>query len=299
MTSAEHAAGRREHLYGAMLAVLGGATLSIGGPLVRLLEQADGWTVLFYRGLSFFVVLLAIVVWQSRGGALARYLYMGWIGFGIAVCLGVGFIAYLTAMFHTTVANVVFVVGASPLITALLAWIVLRERLSALSWTVLALALVGIAVMVGEGLTEGRLLGSVIAFGAAVTFSMLVIMLRSSRETDMLAATSLAGLVSAVMCLFVVESLAVTTHDLVISLTLGAVQIGLGFTFITYASRYIPAAEVTLLALVETILAPIWTWLVAGEVPGLATLGGGAMVLVCVGLFALMSLRQEDARDNA
>jgi drug/metabolite transporter (DMT)-like permease len=202
-------------------------------------------------------------------------------------------------MFHTTVANVVFVVGASPLITALLAWVVLRERLSALSWTVLALALVGIAVMVGEGLTEGRLIGSVIAFGAAVTFSMLVILLRLSRHTDMLAATSLAGLVSAVICLFVLESLAVTTHDLVISLTLGAVQTGLGFTFITYASRYIPAAEVTLLALVETILAPIWTWLVAGEVPGLATLGGGAMVLVCVGLFALTSLREEGTHDSA
>ncbi len=296
MTAAEYsAAPRNEHALGVVLALMGGAVLSIGGPLIRVIDQADGWTVLFYRGVSFFAMLFLIVLWQSRGRTLDRYLYIGWGGFWIAVSLGLGFISYLFAMLHTTVANVVFVVGASPLVTAFLAWIILGERLSLRSWAILLLALGGIGLMVGDGLASGRLLGNLIALGATLTFSFLVILLRMNRDTDMLAATSLAGLVSAVICLLLVETLFVSQWDLAVSLALGAIQIGLGFTFITYASRYIPAAEVTLLTLIETILAPIWTWLVVGEVPGLATAAGGGMVLLCVGIFAALSVRVDPA----
>ncbi len=290
MTAIDSTGSPDRHLLGVILALCGGAVLSTGGPLIRLIEDADGWSVLFYRGVSFFVVLFVIVAVQSRGRTFERYLYIGWGGFWIAIMLGIGFISYLFAMLHTTVANVVFVVGSSPLITAFLAWILLSEKLPLKSWGVLILALVGIGLMVNDGLATGQFLGVMIAFATAVVFSMLVILLRMNKDTDMLAATSLAGLVSAAACLFMVETLAMSSHDFIISLILGAGQIGLGFTFITYATRYIPAAEVTLLALIETILAPLWTWLLVGEVPGLTTIGGGAVVLVCVAIFAAISL---------
>jgi drug/metabolite transporter (DMT)-like permease len=285
----------QNHLLGVILALCGGTVLSMGGPLIRLIEEADGWSVMFYRGISFFAMLLVIITWQSRGRTLERYLYIGWGGFWIAVCLGIGFISYLFAMLHTTVANVVFVVGASPLVTAALAWIILGERLSIKASAILALALGGIAIMVWDGLASGQLLGSIIALGATFTFSMMVILLRMNKDTDMLAATSLAGLVAAAVALLLVETLILSTNDMIVSLALGAVQVGLGFTFITYASRYIPAAEVTLLALIETLLAPVWTWMVVGEVPGMATFTGGAMVLTCVAVFALISMREETA----
>lgn len=292
MSTAEHSVFRSSHALGIGLALGGGIALSVGGPLIKMIEQADGWTVMFYRGLTFTATLFLIICWRSRGQCIERYRSIGWPGLAIALCLGVGLITYLFAMIHTTVANVTFVVGSSPLVTAFLAWIILGERLSARSWAILICALGGIGLMVAEGLAAGRVLGNVVAIATTLTFASFVILLRVSRAFDMLAATSLAGLVAAAISAYMATTLSITAHDLVIALLLGSVQVGLGFTFITYASRHIPAAEVTLLSLSETILGPIWAWLVIGEMPSGWTLLGGAVVLFCVALFASLALRR-------
>ena len=292
MSAAEQSVFKSSHALGILLALGGGIALSIGGPLIKLIDQADGWTVMFYRGLTFTATLFLIICWRSRGQFMERYRSIGWSGLAIALRLGIGLITYLFAMIHTTVANVTFVVGSSPLVTALLGWIILRERLSARSWVILFCALGGIGLMVAEGLAAGRVLGNVVAVATTFTFASFVILLRMSRAFDMLAATSLAGLVAAAISAFMATTLSISSHDLVIALLLGSVQVGLGFTFITYASRHIPAAEVTLLSLSETILAPIWAWLAVGEVPSVWTLFGGTVVFVCVALFASLALRR-------
>ncbi len=281
------------HALGVILALAGGTMLSFGGSIVRMFEEADGWTVMFYRGLAFFVTLFAIVCWRSRGRVIERYRQIDRIGLAIALCLGVGLITYVFAMLNTTVANVTFVIGASPLATALLAWLVLRERISLASAAILCIALLGVGIMVLEGVAAGRLKGNLIALGAVGTYAVFIILLRKARDFDMLAATSLAGLVAATIAFVLADTLAITTHDLIIAIVFGSVQIGLGFTLITYASRHIPAAEVTLLTLSETILGPIWAWLLVGEVPSIWTLAGGAVVLSCVALFALLALKQK------
>jgi len=295
MYSQEKSVFQSRHALGVLLALGGGIALSIGGPLIKMIDQADGWTIMFYRGLTFTATLFVIVCWRSRGAYIERYRSIGWSGIAIALCLGVGLITYLFAMIHTTVANVTFVVGSSPLVTAFLAWIILRERLSARSWAILLCALGGIGLMVVEGLAAGRVLGNVVAVATTLTFASFVILLRVSRAFDMLAATSLAGLVAAAISAYMATTLSITTHDLVIAVLLGSVQVGLGFTFITYASRHIPAAEVTLLSLSETILGPIWAWLVIGEVPSGWTLLGGAVVLACVAVFASLRLRRDES----
>jgi drug/metabolite transporter (DMT)-like permease len=280
------------HALGVVLALAGGTMLSFGGPIVRMFEDAGGWTIMFYRGLAFFATLFAIVCWRSRGRVLERYRQIDRIGLAIALCLGIGLIAYVFAMLNTTVANVTFVIGASPLATAVLAWLVLNERISLTSALILCMAVFGVGIMVVEGISAGRLTGNLIALGAVATYAVFIILLRKARDFDMLAATSLAGLVASAIGFCLAETLAISTHDLMVALIFGSVQIGLGFTFVTYASRHIPAAEVTLLTLSETVLGPIWAWLLVGEVPSVWTLVGGAVVLGCVALFAARALAE-------
>lgn len=286
------------HALGIALALAGGATLSIGGPIVRMFEDAGGWTIMFYRGLSFFAMMFAIVCWRSRGRVIERYRSINATGVAIAVCLGVGLVSYLFAMLNTTVANVVFVTGAAPVATSLLAWVVLRERVSAPAMTLMLVAVLGVALMVVEGISVGRMTGNLIALVTLGTYAVFVILLRLARDFDMLAGTSLAGLVASAIAFFMADTLAISTHDLILAFIFGGIQIGLGFTFITYASRHIPAAQVTLLALSETILAPVWAWAVVGEIPSPWTLIGGAVVLVCVALFALHALRDRRPGEN-
>lgn len=287
------------HARGVVLALTGGTMLSLGGPLVRMFEEAGGWTIMFYRGLAFFVMMFLIVCIRSRGRVAARYREIDRIGLAVALCLGCGLIAYVFAMLNTTVANVVFVLGASPLATALLAWLVLKERVTPATGAILCLAAVGVAVMVGEGISAGRLAGNLFALAAVVTFAGFVILLRKARDFDMLAATSLAGPIAAAISFGLADTLAISAHDLAIAIVFGAIQIGLGFTCLTYAARHVSAAELTVLAMSETVLAPVWTWLVAGEVPSPWTLVGGAVVLGCVAGYAALALRRKHVQGVA
>ncbi len=295
MTAAAAGDLRDRHGEGVMLALAGGFALSIGGVILRLIESADGWTVMFYRGVFFSLTVMLVLAVRRRGAFLASYRTLGWDGIAIAFCLGVGLIAYVFAMLLTTVANVNFVTGSSPLLTAFLAWVVLGERLSLRAWAILCLAMVGVGVMVVDGIAGGRFWGNVVALAAALTYAVFVILLRRRHGSDMLAATSLAGFIAAALSLPMVETLALTPRDFMLCALLGCVQTGLGFTFITFASRRIPAAEVTLLALTETVFGPVWAWLIAGEVPTWPTVSGGIVVLGCVAAYALVGLGRRPA----
>ena len=157
---------------------------------------------------------------------------------------------------------------------------------------ILLFALVGVAIMLTGAVSAGRLLGNIFAFGAVLTFAIFVILCRLARDRDMLAATCLGGFFAACFSAYMAPTLIIPPMDYVYALLLGIVQVGLGFSFITWASRYIPAAEVSLLTLVETVMGPVWTFMVVGELPAVTTLIGGAIVLTCVVLHAVFSLRQ-------
>ncbi|MEM1197717.1 MAG: DMT family transporter [Pseudomonadota bacterium] len=278
---------------GIAFGLLGGLCLSFGGPLVRLIEEAEGWQILTYRSGAFTVTLLLLIVakygWRSMD---AIKLAFSPIGLAVAVTIGSGFCFYLFALLHTTVANAVFVISMGPLFTAAIAWPVLGEKLSLRTALILLGALVGVSIMLTGAVSAGRLLGNLFAFGAVLTFAIFVILCRLARDRDMLAATCLGGFFAACFSFFMAPTLIIPPTDYIYALLLGVVQVGLGFSFITWASRYIPAAEVTLLTLVETVMGPIWTFLVVREVPETTTLIGGAIVLICVVTHAVLALRQ-------
>ncbi len=283
----------KQYKTGVIMILTATLCLSLGGLILRNMEAADGWQVMFYRSISFVVTLLALLVYRYRGGLLAAFRATGTDGVLVALLLAAGSVCYLFSLLLTTIANAMFIIAATPLFVAVVAWLVIGERVRPSTWAVMIVALCGIGLMVGDGLASGRMLGSLVALGVVVTFGGMIVVIRRSKAVDMLPATCMAGVVGGAAAFFMAGDLEVSRHDLILSLVMGSVQFGAGFTLITMGTRYVPAAEVSLLSLLEPILASLWVWIFVNEVPATLTLIGGAIVLGAVGCQAVAGLLRE------
>jgi len=288
----------RKYGFGVMLVVIGGACLSTAGILLRNIESANGWQILFYRGIAFSVTLFTILLIRYRGQTMHAFRAVGVRGLWVAVILGLGSCAYVFAMLTTTVANVVFIIGAAPLLTALIGWLLLRERLTITSIVTMIIAFAGIGLMFADGINAGRWLGNVMALTVVLSFTLMLILVRGAKHIDMLPATCMAGLVAASLSFVMTGSLVVSSHDLLIAVFLGSVQFTGGFMLITIATRHVPAAEVALFSLSEAVLAPLWVWIGVNEVPSRLTIAGSLIVFVAVVIYCLVAIRNEKQRGS-
>lgn len=280
---------------GVALVALAAVMWSTMGLLVRAIGPADAWTIVFWRSAGMVPVLLAVVAW--RQGALIRP--FGSVGLP-GVIGGLGLVAAfggaITAFQITTVANAVFLFSASPFFAAVLGWLVLREPVRPATWGAIALAVAGMFLMVREGLGTGATAGNVAALVSALGFAAFTVALRRGRLGDMLPATVLGGVFSmiagAVVILGTGGTLAAPLPVIGISAFMGAGTLAAGLILYTLGSRVIPAAELTLLSMIEVLLAPLWVWLAFGETASAATFAGGAVVLAAVVLNALSGARR-------
>ena len=281
----------RRHATGVALVLIAGVMLSLAGITLRHMEAASGWQILFYRSLAFFIVLTLYLGFRYRARTVRAFVGMGRPGLVVALSLGLGSTCYVFALLLTTVANALFLISSAPFMTAVLGWIVLRERVRPATWITMTIALAGISIMIFNGIQSGRLLGNIVALGTPVSFAVMLVTLRRAGNRDMIPAICLGGLFGVGLGLAMSDTLVLSRHDLVLCLFLGVVQYTGGFVLITLGARYLPAAEVALLSLVEIVLATIWVWIGVGEVPALLTLAGGGIVLSAVVSQAVMGLR--------
>ena len=283
---------------GILLLVASGFFLSTSGIALRLIEQADGWQILFYRSFALSLTIFLILFFQKGLRVFDEFRGLGWNDFLLAVFLGTGFVAYVFALLYNTVANALFIFSCAPFVAGFLGWILLGERVPTRTWFAICAAMVGLTIMVGSELAVSRYLATLIALWIPISYAASIIAVRSSKRENMLAALCLAGIFAGSLSAIFVTDFALTPRDLVISLYLGVFQVGVGFALMVLGTRYVPAAQVGLLALVEPVLAPLWVWLGVGEVPGLATMVGGAIIFLALTTDGILNI-QRSLNDSA
>jgi len=283
---------------GILQLVASGFFLSTSGIALRIIEQANGWQILFYRSIALSVTILLILVFQKRSRFFDEFRGLGWNDFLLAVFLGTGFVAYVFALLYNTVANALFIFSCAPFIAGFLGWILLGERVAKRTWFAIGVAMVGLAVMVVSELTVSHYLGTLIALWIPISYAASIIAVRRSKRDNMLVALCLAGIVAGGLSAIFVTDYALTSRDLIISLYLGVFQVGVGFTLVVLGSRYVPAAQVGLLALVEPILAPVWAWMGVGEVPATATIVGGTIIFLAIFSDGILNIKSSDSQSN-
>ena len=239
---------------------------------------------------AFAAVGLAVYIAISeRGRTLEAFRAIGRGGIAVVLLLAMSSASFLVALNHASVANVLFMQALAPILAAALGTVIgdpVRPR----TWVAMAIAVAGVAVMVG-GPGSPSLLGQGLSLIMTASFAATLVITRHRRDVSMAPATCLSQLlVFAVAAPFTVPGQA-GTLDLTLLATLGICQIGLGFVFLTIGGRLIPAGEVALITLLEIVLGPLWVWVFLSERPSTATLVGGAIVLGAV----LLEARTEPA----
>lgn len=282
----------KRYLLGVAMIAGGAALLSTAGVILRHIEAATGWQILFYRGFAFVVTLLCMIVVRNGGRIMQPFLDIGKNGLLIATFFATASVCYVFAMLLTTIANAVFIIGASPIFVAVVAWLVLGERLSWVTMLAIVVAFGGVVLMFVDGYTGGRMLGNLIALGVVAGFTGMVVVLRKSKTIDMLPATCLGGVMVCIVAAFMTQGFVISGHDLLLALLLGSAQFGMGFALITLGTRYVPAGEVALLALIESVLAPIWAWIWADEVPSALSLTASGVILSAVIVLGVSGVRE-------
>ncbi len=280
---------------GVLLVVAAAVLWSLMGLMIRQLAEAGTWAVLFWRSVGMIPVLVGYIAFASGGQVIQRLRGVGMAGAIGGAGLVLAFAGAIYAIQATTIANAVFLFSASPFLAAILGWLILKEPVRPATWGAIALAGVGMFIMVREGLAEGAMLGNVAALLSASGFAIFTLALRWGRGADMMPAVVLGGVFSMIIAVVVLGltggSLAVPMGDIAISIAMGALILATGMVLYTLGSRVIPAAELTLLAMVEVMLAPIWVWALLGETASVGTFVGGAVLMVAVAFNAATGAR--------
>ena len=269
---------------------------STAGVGTRHLEQAEGFEIAFWRSVFCAAWITGVLTLGPGGKGLSAVRAMGRVGVVSGALWAAMFTCFMVALSMTTVANVLVVMAASPLLAAVLGWAVMREPVPPRTVFAIFAAGAGIVWMVRDGLDRSGWLGMAVAFAVPVASSINIVLLkRSGVKVDLAPSVLVGATLSALVCLPLAWPLSAGSLDLAILALLGVLQLAVPCMLMVRVARHLAPHEVALIGLMEAVLGPLWAWLGAGEVPNRSTLQGGAVVLTALLLNELMAIRKRAA----
>jgi drug/metabolite transporter (DMT)-like permease len=270
-----HRSARRRGLW---LVAAAAISFSSGGLIVRLVAT-DPWTTVFWRSVFCAAFLFAAIAIAQRGRLAEVVRQTGWPGVLMAACFATASTCFIMALARTSVANTLVILSVSPFIAGLGGWLCLGERVRGRTWIAMGAALLGTVVMLWGSAGASSRIGDVLALITATAFAGATVIVRWHRTVPMPAAAALAAALAGVIAAAPAHPSSASAGDLALLALFGIGQFGAGLLLFTAGARLIPVAEASLVAVLESVLGPVWVWLAVGERPGAFSLIGGAVIL--------------------
>jgi drug/metabolite transporter (DMT)-like permease len=271
-----------QHRLGIALVVAAAVAWSTAPFFTRLLPF-DSWTILFWRGLFGGGLIAAILVLTQGRSGLKDLVGMGASGWLVASLSTLGMVSFIPALQLTSVSNVAIIIATGPFVAAAMAWIWLREAARWQTMLASAVALCGVAIIVGNVRANSDILGIALSCLMTLAIAAMTVAIRRHQNTPMVAAAALSNVLGSFVGVFFAHGItSVTEADLVILAMFGFFQVALGLTLYVLGSRLLPSGQASLIATLETPLMPFWVWLAFQETPAPRALVGGALVMGAV-----------------
>ena len=256
------------------------------------LSNVDTWGLVFYRGIiPFFTVFLGmLLVYQLN---FFKILFSsGYHGIIYVGTFSLTNITFVLSIQNTNVANTLVMIATAPMISAILGAIFLKEPPDKKTWISIIVTFLAIIYIFFDSLKLGNFYGDILGFITALGLAVGAITVRSAKEKNLVPAAVVGKLFVATFALFFIESFTLANKDLLIIPLMCILCVAIPFVLVTIAPRFIPAAEVNLFFLLETIIGPIWVWLIIKEQPSIETLQGGVIIIATIAIHSFMKLKK-------
>ncbi len=255
------------------------------------LSNVDTWGLVFYRGIiPFFTVFFAMLLIYKL--SFFKILFTsGYHGLIYIGTFSLTNITFVVSIQNTNVANTLVMIATAPMISAILGAIFLKEPPDKKTWISIIITFLAIIYIFFDSIKLGNFFGDILGFITALGLAVGAVTVRSAKSKNLVPAAVVGKLIVATFALLFIESFVLIDKDLYIIPLMCIMCVAIPFVLVTIAPRFIPAAEVNLFFLLETIIGPIWVWLIIKEQPSIETLQGGMVIIATIAIHSFLKLK--------
>ena len=256
------------------------------------LASINSWNLIFYRGLIPFLLVFIGLIFIYKKKLLKELINNGWHGVAYAVVFTMTNIVFVISIENTNVANTLIMIALAPMLSAVISFIFLKENTDQKTWFAIIVTTLAVIYIFNDSFERGDVLGNFLGLICATGLAVGAVIIRSAKKINLVPSAMMGKLMVTLIALLFADNLVLKGNDSIIIPLMCVMCVAIPFVLITLAPRYIGAAEVNLFFLLETILGPIWVWLVIKEQPSIETIIGGIVIIVTIASHSILSFKK-------
>ena len=256
------------------------------------LANVSSWNLIFYRGFIPFACVFVGLLFVYKTNFIKQTFSNGWHGVAYALVFAVTNITFVISIENTNVANTLIMIALAPMLSAVLSFIFLKEKTDPKTWVAITITTLAVIYIFYDAIDAGDILGNALGLLTALGLAVGAVIIRSKKKISLVPSAMVGKLLVALTAFYFADNLNLKDNDLIIVPLMCIMCVAIPFVLVTLAPRYITAAEVNLFFLLETILGPIWVWLVIKEQPSTETIIGGIVIIATITTHSILSLKK-------
>ena len=256
------------------------------------LSDVETWSLVFYRGIIPFVLVFIgmLLIYRLKFFNLLRS--NGYYGFAYVLTFSITNIAFVVSIQNTNVANTLIMIATAPMLSAILGSFFLKENPDKKTWVAIFITFFAALYIFYDSIKLGNFFGDILGFVAAMGLAVGAVIIRSAKKLNLVPSAVVGKLIIALFAMLFVKDYSLNNNDIYIVPLMCVMCVAIPFVLVTIAPRFITAAEVNLFFLLETIIGPIWVWLIIKEQPTPETIIGGAIIVLTIATHSFLKLKK-------